>query len=386
MTMAKIGSICFYIVITAFTVWMAGHIMPENRKNDILQLPLQKNRNRAYYAVAYERFYLFGIFVVLFICSALRFNVGNDYEQYTQTAHEAFVDGYVVTEAGFNWLVKIVYAIFGFECYEAVFAVFAFVTLWLLLKAMYEQSLDFSMSFFLFMTLGIYFQTFNTVRYYLALAIVLYAMKYIWEKDWIRFVLWILFAALFHKSVLLVIPVYWLASKRWKTWQILGMLVLSVLAYILKGPVLQLALFLYPSYRGTVFLEGGTSVTSILRTAVILIVSVWYWHRYGNECKEQDKYWFYAQLNFVALLVYVFFSFLPVVTRIAYYFSISQLFLIPMVVHGIPKERMKKYVYGMMLVVCIGYLLLFLVQADKPGLRLLPYHSWVFSADRFIYK
>lgn len=57
--------------------------------------------------------------------------------------------------------------------------------------------MDFSQTFFLFMMMGLYFQTFNTVRYYLALALALYSMKYVLERDGIKFVFWIVVAAFF---------------------------------------------------------------------------------------------------------------------------------------------------------------------------------------------
>lgn len=383
MSVEKFVSICFYMMITILTVWMAGHILPENGKKMLLQWPVRKESVYSFLPESYERSYLLAITGILFLCSALRFDIGNDYEQYAYTAHEVSVNGYVVTESGFNWVVKLIYAIFGFECYEAVFAVFAFATIVLFMKAMYEQSADFSISFLLFMTLGMYFQTYNTVRYYFALAIVLYATKYVLQKDWIRFVCWILFAAFFHKSVLLVIPVYVLASKRWKVWQMCGLVMLSALAFLLKGPVLQLALHLYPSYKNTVYLEGGTTVSSIIRTGVIILLCILYWKNYGKQCKQQQLFWFCTQLNFLALLVYVFFSFLPVVTRIAYYFTVSQLLLIPVMIHGISKEKNRIVAYGLLLAVCSVYFVLFLLTADKPGVVLLPYKSWLFSTTSF---
>ena len=177
-------------------------------------------------------------------------NVYDTYERF-------FVD--VLSLAGFNWLVRLVYGLCGGEWYEVVFAVFAFVTLLLFLKAMYEQSVDFAFSYFLFMTLGLYFQTYNTVRYYLVLAIALYAMRYVLQRDWIKFIFWIFVASLFHKSVLFIIPVYWIASFVWKKWFIITCVIISTLCFLCKKYVLKLALFLYPSYENTVFLKGGTS-------------------------------------------------------------------------------------------------------------------------------
>ena len=107
---------------------------------------------------------LVAIFVILFALAAMRINVGNDYKNYAITAHEAFVDGYVVTEPGFNLLVKVLYTLAGWENYILLFAVFAFVTIYFYMKIAYEQSDSFALTFFLFMTLGMYFRTLNTVR------------------------------------------------------------------------------------------------------------------------------------------------------------------------------------------------------------------------------
>ena len=52
---------------------------------------------------------LIAVFNILFLLSALRGEVGNDYKTYAVTFHEVWVNGYVVTEPGFNLLVKIVY-------------------------------------------------------------------------------------------------------------------------------------------------------------------------------------------------------------------------------------------------------------------------------------
>ena len=96
-----------------------------------------------------------------------------------------------------------------------MFAVYAFTTVGIFLLAMYEQSEDFPLTFFLFMALGYYFQTFSTVRYYLALALALYSMKFVLRRQWVRFILLILLGAAFHKSLLVVIPLYILAVLPW---------------------------------------------------------------------------------------------------------------------------------------------------------------------------
>ena len=210
-------------------------------------------------------------------------------------------------------------------------------------------------------------------------------MRYVLSRDLIKFVFWILLAALFHKSVLLTIPVYWIASFAWKKWMVIAGLVLSAGCFLAKGLILKIALFLYPSYENTVYLEGGTSPISILRGVLVLGLYLWYRKRYVRA-KEDRELLFYAQLNLLSVVVCVFFSFLPVVTRIAYYFSVPQLLIIPKMVGGIEEEKLRKSVTWIVAIACVIYFAVFLASADKPGVGLLPYRSWLFEAERYIYK
>ncbi len=385
----RIFSIVFYMLIAAGTCVMAYRIQPYAANE-----PVWVGGERSVKSVR-NRLYMTGIFGILFMVSALRFDIGNDYRQYTQTAHEAYVGGYVVTEAGFNVLVRFLYGIMGGEYYELVFAVFAFVTLYFFLKAFWRQSVDFSQTFFLFMMMGLYFQTFNTVRYYLALALALYSMKYVLERDGIKFVFWIVAAAFFHKSVLLVLPMYWIASFAWKKWQIAAGLAVCALCFAGKGLVLKLALVLYPSYKNTIYLETPSlfdSLFSSLRPLLALVLYGWFVYvQAPRDPKNSDQSWeralrFYGQLNLLALVSGTFFYFLPVVTRISYYFGVSQLLMIPLILHYITEQKTRRRVTAVVYAVCLLYFMVFLWKAHENGVGLLPYRSWLFETQRYIYE
>ena len=193
-----------------------------------------------------NRVCLMSIFLILFALSACRLNVGNDYAKYVEFMHLVNCDAYVPTEIGFNLLVKLIYGLSGFENYLLVFAVYAFVTVCVFLLAMYEQSEEFALTFFLFMALGYYFQTFSTVRYYLALALALYSMKFVLRRQWGRFVVLILLGSAFHKSLLVVIPLYVLASVKWKKWQLVIAALFCSTFLFGQDLYLKMVVFLYP--------------------------------------------------------------------------------------------------------------------------------------------
>ena len=328
---------------------------------------------------------LLAIFTILFLLSALRMEVGNDYETYVDTFHEIYVGGYVVTEPLFNAVVKIIFELSGGENYLLVFAVFAFVTIWIFLKVMYEQTEDFFMSFFLFMTLGIYFRTFNTVRYYLVLAITLYSFRYIFRKEYVKFILLIVLAAFFHKSVLVVIPIYLIANMKWKKWYVAVLSIGAAGMMLFQEVIMKIALELYPSYKDTIYLqtESGLSgnLMSILRCVAVLGLA---WLCYQESWKEDEKNRFYIKLNFLAVLLYLCGSFLPLVGRIGYYLITSQILLIPAILGSIKDEKKKKRIMAIVLIACGIYFFMFLRSANQPGVRVLPYKSWLFFEKEFL--
>ena len=132
----------------------------------------------------------------------------------------------------------------------------------------------------------------------------------------------------------------------------------------------------------------------------VLGLYVWYVFKYvhinGQNKKKQKEsidndfnngtLEFYAKLNLLSVIVGVFFSFLPVITRIVYYFSISQLLLIPAIISRIPDEKTRKIVKYIVAVCCIIYFIIFLMTAGQPGVGLIPYRSWLFEEERYIVK
>lgn len=372
-----------YITVAAVTVLLAGLV-----SNQPLTQPYRITRQQMC-----NRICLLGIFLILFALSACRLNVGNDYAKYVEFMHLVNCDSYVPTEIGFNLLVKLIYGLSGYENYLLVFAIYAFVTVFLFLLAIYEQSDEFPLSFFLFMALGYYFQTFSTVRYYLALAIALYSMKFVLRKQWGRFLALVLLGAAFHKSLLVVIPLYFLASRRWKKWQ-LGLAALFCTTFLfLQDFYLKIVVFLYPTYEDTEYLEGGTSYINILRCAAVLIfagVVLWMQRRQSEinvvEDKdrqvrsdlEDDRFRFYFYLNLGALVLYVFCSFLPIISRIGYYLTVSQILFLPMLLQQIPDKKWCRLFRVGIILAAVLYFAMYLSKAGNDGVLILPYRTFFF--------
>ena len=374
-----------YITVAAVTAFLAT-LVDNRSKRQFHQITRQQ----------LCRICLTAIFVILFLLSACRLNVGNDYARYVEFMHLVNCNAYVPTEIGFNLLVKLVYGLSGYENFLLVFAFYSFVTVLFFLLALYEQSDEFGLAFFLFMTLGYYFQTFSTVRYYLALAVALYSMKFVMRRQWGRFVVLVLLGSAFHKSLLVVIPLYFLASLAWKKWQLAIAALFCTTFLFMQDYYLKLVVFLYPTYEDTEYLEGGTSYISILRCgAVLLFAGIVYLMRKketarrsaadyagsgrsGEEALWNRRFWFYFYLNLGALILYVFCSFLPIISRIGYYLMVSQILYLPMLLEAVPSRKWRRLFRMGIILAAVLYFAMYLRKGAGDGVLILPYRTFFF--------
>jgi hypothetical protein len=323
---------------------------------------------------------MMAVYCLLAGVSACRIAVGNDYWVYRDNFKLIAQGRHVSSEPGFNLIVKWIQKLFGYDAYLPVFAFFSFVTVFFFVKALHDQGSCFAFSLYLLLTGGYYFNSLNSVRYYLVLAVALFAMKYVLRGEYGKFVLWILAGALFHKSVLLVIPVYlaarFLAAARLKKWHYAaGCVVLATLIFG-QNVYREIIFYFYPYYRDSMFDNGELSYANILKCICVLGLGV---ICYGNGLREDIQNRFYFFLNLFGLTVYCCGSFIPEVSRVGYYMIISQVFLIPRLLIGMRKGWLRR----LCLVGAVGffgaYFVMLLRGMYAVDVRLLPYLNWIFN-------
>ena len=354
-----------YILVTVVTVWLGLYV-----NNHCRLIGNRISRQQMLNGLC-----LSFIFLVLFALSACRLNVGNDYAKYVEFMHLIYCNAYVPTEIGFNSLLKLLYATSGFENFLLVFGFFAFFTVLLFLISIYRQADSFGFSFFLFMAFGYYFQSFNTVRYYLALAIAVFVIPYVLRKEWGKFIFLVLLGATFHKSLLVVIPLYYLAACAWKKWQLALVALSCSTFFFMQDFYLKVVVFLYPTYEDTEYLEGGTSYVNIARCLGVLILAL-FCYRKAVKGNRRNSFYFYCNLG--ALVMYVCCSFLPIISRIGYYLTITHIFFIPALIEQIENKKLKKLFTVGVVIAGILYFALFMRRAGADGLRILPYETFMF--------
>ena len=370
-----------YVFLTLITVGLALCI--DNRKEllpGLLGRRLYGEQGGLSRKGARNRVAEFAIYALLTGVSACRIAVGNDYWVYRDNFKLIAQDRHVSSESGFNFIVRCMVELFGYDNYLPIFALFSIVTVFFFVAALHYMGEHYAFSLFLLLTGGYYFHSLNSVRYYLALAIALFSMKYVLSGQYEKFVLMIVAGALFHKSVLLVIPVYlaarFLASVKLKVWHyVVG--VLFLVSLVFGQEFYRTIIFkFYPYYEGSVFDNGQISYVNIGKCLATLVLSL---ICYRKVLKDNLVYKFYFYLNLFGLVAYCCGSFIPEVSRVGYYMIISQVFLLP----GLVKNMEKGWFRTLCTIGVIGafslYFVMLLRDMYAVDVRLLPYLNWIFN-------
>jgi hypothetical protein len=154
-------------------------------------------------------FYVLMIFLILI--SGLRYKIGNDFTEYIRYFHSFLknYNSYGYVEPGFKYIVLFC-AFLGLN-WQLLFFIFSFLTIILFAIFFKKYSKYPLLSAFIFFTFPIFYLTsLDLIREYLAIAIFTYSLRFIEENNFIKYIVTILIGALFHFSILVCIPLYFL--------------------------------------------------------------------------------------------------------------------------------------------------------------------------------
>lgn len=168
-----------------------------------------------------------------------------------------------------------------------------------------------------------YFETYNMVRQYVAIAIMLSAYPLVEQRRYVAFVLAIGVATMVHPSALVAIPVVLLGRIRWNSYLLGGLLLLSPIAEsFVMEPLLELISKLLPE-RYAFYSQGKYvyEMQSGLGVYPLFLIFVGLFFLYYRRYIEPYRPEIYQYINYVvfAAILYNLFTHFEVGVRIFYY-------------------------------------------------------------------
>ena len=153
---------------------------------------------------------------ILILVSGLRFDVGTDYIGYVFSYHIRAArfreDLLSFSEPGLGFLAWLGH--FLSQDYVTIFLLSALVTVSLNLLTICKYSEDVFLGICLYLLIGAWHNSFNGIRQYLAAAVLFAGHRYMFERKLLKYIAVVLLAACFHRTVLIMLPVYFIVGRK----------------------------------------------------------------------------------------------------------------------------------------------------------------------------
>ncbi|MCI8623267.1 MAG: EpsG family protein [Provencibacterium sp.] len=282
--------------------------------------------------------YLACTFSLMFLLSAARRGIGNDYFSYIDIYYEAagrpfsglFGSG-LRAEPGYLLLCKLI-SLTG-ASQTVMYAVMAVLCLLPVAWFLYRYSENLWLSTWLYVTLTFFYGTMNFVRQNLALAILLLGYPLLRRRR-----LWaaaayagvILAAASFHKTALILLPVLLLCYLPLNRWIGGAYGALALALYLTSRQLVDwITNYIYTGYKDLPYLNFGLSFVFLILPALILALVLC--NKKGLEQRWEDAP-LLINLVFYSVLIWLFITKHMVLERFSLYLYVYALLLVPMAV------------------------------------------------------
>ena len=155
---------------------------------------------------------IYAAYLILILLSVFRYDIGNDYQTYTEIIRYIaykFESNIPFGDDSKEPLITLLTYLFKDETYTYVWVlgIHFIISLFFLYKAFEENNSHIIGILILFIS-GLLFVNWDQVRQAVAISIIIFAIKYIKENNFFKYILFVLLAATAHYSALLLLPFY----------------------------------------------------------------------------------------------------------------------------------------------------------------------------------
>ena len=195
-----------------------------------------------------------------------------------------------------------------------------------------------------------YVTSFSMMRQGLAVAICIYSLYYLSNRDYLRFLPIVIIAYFFHNSailMLLLLPIYYMRNLKYKYYIIFGSIVFVFFSIeILFELVLMTPLF--KSGMADLYINSGvpSAKTNILIALIFMGYGIYY-HYFEEEELEEDESderpYLLMISSAMTLLFLMLSSYIEVAFRMSYYMFIVSVAIVAMFIYNSEQYRLERF-------------------------------------------
>lgn len=309
--------------------------------------------------IQFQRLSLFIVAVGLILFAGLRdYGIGTDTWNYYRIWNNARSLGDVLSsniEIGYMLLVWLTHKLF--DSYSILLIATAIIAVILYLSTIIRFIENYEFGIYLFIVFGFYTAFFNAARQSIAVAICFWALPFLFEKRFIPYAVCIFVAMLFHKTAIIALPIYFLASPEIRLRRIIGLLasvvVFTLFIRIFVGFASE---FLDDRYVAYAVHSQSGGVIDILVLFLEIIILFLLRHRIKKNIVEYNMLLNIYLISLVPSFVTLFAGVDPSgLLRLSRYFSGVEMLLWPIVFYEIKKTKQTMLIGFSFLIVSLAY-------------------------------
>lgn len=313
------------------------------------------------------------ILIILSCLSGLRYGVGTDFFSYRAVYIDAFKSN-ISDDRDFGYLIlnRLVHIISDNP--QWIFIITSLIINALIIYIIKKKSKMFEISVYLYITSYMYFSTFNAIRQWLSAAILFFGVKYMFSRDFKKYIIVVLIASTVHQTALIMLLFYFLCNGKFKSMKNIILTIIGISIYIFYMPFVNI---LMKSMEGSKISNDYSSAlgiagqgANILKFFVALVPVILCLLFYKDINKDNDKKVdILMNLSLVNSLVMLIGTRHWIFARFLMYFELYNLLLYPIIIPKILKKEQRLLYYSFMVVYLI-FCVLILKSGDS---NIVPY-------------
>lgn len=209
------------------------------------------------------------IYILLFICLILIF-VGNNYNPdyyYYKFIFQNLDNKYLIVEKGYIYFLLLCKKIIN--SYEFNILLTSFIGLSLIMMT-FKKYTNMKLPIFLYLLFP-FFLDIVQIRFFLAMSLFVFSLKYIIERKQIKYILLIVLAISFHKTAIIYFPIYYLYNFKIKKLKIICYLFSLIFFIFIKFDVLKMLIHVMDPLRANFYLKNNMRLGPYLFASIVII-------------------------------------------------------------------------------------------------------------------
>ena len=320
------------------------------------------------HSVSAKNIFLFALFCLLSLFAGLRDRtVGTDTNSYVYRFLQVVSGtGYTGNELSIDqepayFIVQELAAVFSND-YVALLLLTSSIFVLCVLIVLNKLSFNITLSLFTFICLGYYTFCFNAIRQSLALCIYMLSIPFLIKKKFIKYCAIVLLASMFHKTIIIAIPIYFILIMPVSKKSYLIYFIITLVSIVALPSLLQYGAQIEDRYQ--LYQESVTG-GEMLTVFYFLLSAFFIWVRKYIHKENIASYDIYLNMSIMGTIIYlvVFFSSAYVeLTRFAIYFQVGAVFLWPYIFKSLKNKHIYLPIYFLFIVGHLAFMYIFINQ------------------------